>query len=41
MITKVSIAAAASLVLVGLASLPAEAQAQKPPEPKGVKVIAW
>ena len=38
MITKVSIAAAASLVVVGLASLPAEAQAQKPAEPKGVKV---
>jgi len=38
MITKVSIAAAASLVLVGLASLPAEAQAPKPAEPKGVKV---
>ena len=39
MITKVSIAAAASLVVVGLASLPADAQAQKPPEPKGVTVI--
>ena len=39
MITKVSIAAAASLVVIGLASLPAEAQAQKPAEPKGVKVI--
>jgi hypothetical protein len=38
MITKVSIAAAASLIVVGLASLPAEAQAEKPPEPKGVKV---
>jgi hypothetical protein len=38
MIMKVSIAAAASLLVVGLASLPAEAQAQKPPEPKGVKV---
>jgi hypothetical protein len=38
MITKISIAAAASLVVVGLASLPAAAQAQKPPEPKGVKV---
>jgi hypothetical protein len=38
MITKVSIAAAASLVLVGLASLPAEAQDPKPAEPKGVKV---
>jgi len=40
MITKVSIAAAACLVVVGLASLPAEAQAQKPPEPKGVKVTS-
>ena len=40
MITKVSIAAAASLVVVGLASLPAAAQDQKPPaEPKGVKVV--
>ncbi|HEV2057597.1 MAG TPA: hypothetical protein VGV06_20890 [Methylomirabilota bacterium] len=38
MIMKVSIAAAASLLVVGLASLPAEAQAQKPPEPKGVTV---
>ena len=38
MITKVSIAAAASLVVVGLASFPAAAQDQKPPEPKGVKV---
>ena len=38
MITKVSIAAAASLVVVGLASLPVAAQDQKPPEPKGVKV---
>jgi hypothetical protein len=38
MITKVSIAAAAILVVVGLASLPAAAQDQKPPEPKGVKV---
>ena len=38
MIMKVSIAAAASLLVVGLASFPAEAQAQKPPEPKGVKV---
>jgi hypothetical protein len=39
MITKVSIAAAASLVVVGLASLPAAAQDQKPPEPKGVMVV--
>jgi hypothetical protein len=38
MIMKVSIAAAASLLVVGLASVPAEAQAQKPPEAKGVKV---
>jgi quercetin dioxygenase-like cupin family protein len=40
MITKVSIVAAASLVVLGLASLPADAQAPpKPPEPKGIKVI--
>ena len=39
MIRKVSVAAAASLLVVGLASLPAYAQAQKPPEPKGVKVM--
>ena len=38
MITKVSIAAAASLLVVGLASLPADAQDQKAAEPKGVKV---
>ena len=38
MIMKVTIAAAASLLVVGLASLPAEAQAAKPPEPKGTKV---
>jgi quercetin dioxygenase-like cupin family protein len=38
MITKVSIAAAASLLVFGLTSLPVEAQAQKPAEPKGVKV---
>lgn len=38
MIMKVSIAAAASLLVVGLASLPAGAQAQAPAEPKGVKV---
>lgn len=38
MITRVSIAAAASLLVVGFASFPAEAQAQAPPEPKGVKV---
>src|SRR6266478_3094988 len=38
MIMKVSIAAAATLLVVGLASLPAEAQDAKPPEPKGTKV---
>ena len=38
MTMKVSLAAAASLLVVGLASLPAEAQAPKPPEPKGIKV---
>lgn len=38
MIRKVSIVAAAGLFIIGLASLPAEAQAQKPPEPKGIKV---
>ena len=38
MTMKVSLAAAAGLLVVGLASLPAEAQAPKPPEPKGVKV---
>ena len=38
MIMKVSIAAAASLLVLGFANLSAEAQAQKPPEPKGVKV---
>ena len=38
MITKMFVAAAASLLLVGLASPPAEAQDQKPPEPKGIKV---
>jgi hypothetical protein len=37
MITRVFVASAASLLLVGLASVPAHAQAQKPPEPKGVK----
>ena len=40
MIMKVSIAAAATLLVVGLASLPAAAQDQKPPEqPKGLKVM--
>jgi quercetin dioxygenase-like cupin family protein len=38
MIRKVSIVAAAGLFIIGLASLPAGAQAQKPPEPKGIKV---
>ena len=38
MIMKVSIAAAVSLLVVALASPPASAQTQKPPEPKGVKV---
>ncbi len=38
MIRTASITAAASLLLVGFASLPAHAQAQKPPEPKGVAV---
>lgn len=38
MITNVSITAAASLLVIGLASLPAYAQDQKPPEPKGVKL---
>jgi len=38
MAMKVSLAAAASLLVLGLANLPAEAQAQKPAEPKGIKV---
>jgi hypothetical protein len=38
MITKASITAAASLLVIGLASLPAYAQDQKAPEPQGVKV---
>ena len=38
MITKALIAAAASLLAIGLASLPANAQDQKTAEPKGVKV---
>jgi hypothetical protein len=38
MAMKISFAAAASLLILGLANLPAEAQAQKPAEPKGVKV---
>jgi hypothetical protein len=37
MITKALMAAAASLLVLGLASVPAEAQDQKAPEPKGVK----
>ena len=40
MISKASIAAAATLLVVGLMSLPAEAQADKAPEPKGVAVRA-
>jgi hypothetical protein len=38
MITKALIAAAASLLTIGLADLPADAQDQKAAEPKGVKV---
>ena len=38
MIRRISIAAAASLLVIGIASSLASAQAQKPPEPKGVKV---
>ncbi len=38
MITKASIAAVASLLVVGLTSLPSDAQDQKAPEPKGVTV---
>jgi hypothetical protein len=38
MIKKACNAAAASLLVVGLLSVPAAAQDQKPPEPKGVKV---
>jgi hypothetical protein len=38
MITKALLAAAASLLVIGLGSLPADAQAQKAAEPKGVKV---
>ncbi len=38
MITKTSIAAAASLLVIGLAGLPANAQDQKAAEPKGIKV---
>ena len=38
MITKTLIAAAASLLVIGLAGLPADAQDQKAAEPKGVKV---
>jgi hypothetical protein len=37
MITKALIAAAASVLVVGLAGVPADAQGQKAPEPKGVK----
>ena len=38
MIKKACTAAAASLLVVGLLTVPASAQAEKPPEPKGVKV---
>src|SRR3989442_2050603 len=38
MINKVSIVAAASLLVLGLTGLRAEAQDQKPPEPKGLTV---
>ena len=38
MIIKALIAAAASLLVIGLAGLPADAQDQKPAEPKGIKV---
>ena len=38
MTIKASITAAASLLVIGIASLPAYAQDQKPPEPKGVTV---
>jgi len=38
MIMRISIAAAASLLVIALTSPLASAQAQKPPEPKGVKV---
>ena len=38
MITKTLIAVAASLLIISLASPPANAQDQKAPEPKGIKV---
>jgi len=38
MIIKALIAAAAALLVIGLAGLPADAQDQKPAEPKGIKV---
>lgn len=38
MIMRISIAAAASLLVIAFTSPLASAQAQKPPEPKGVKV---
>ena len=38
MIIKALIAAAAALLVIGLAGLPADAQDQKPAEPKGVRV---
>jgi len=38
MITRAMIAALASLLVVGYASFPADAQDQKVPEPKGIKI---
>ena len=38
MTIKASITAAASLLVIGIASLPAYAQDEKPAEPKGIKV---
>ena len=38
MIIKALIAAATSLLVIGLAGLPADAQDQKPAEPKGIKL---
>ena len=38
MTIKASIAAAASLLVIGIANLPAYAQDEKPAEPKGIKI---
>ena len=38
MITKLLSAATATLLMIGLVHLPAQAQSEKPPEPKGVTV---